>query len=73
LLENFCKREEAPHYKGFDAMANVQILDFSGECEFVFDGPDFYFERRHTFEKPAAHFWTHRRNLAIIEQDCCHS
>jgi hypothetical protein len=73
LLENFCKREEAPHYKDFGAAAKVQTLSFSGGCEFVFGGPAFYFGHRSAFEKSAAPFCAARRNLATIEQDCCHS
>jgi hypothetical protein len=36
-LENFCKREEAAHYKGFCKTPGVQNWFFSGTGENIFD------------------------------------
>lgn len=54
-------------------VASVQKLNFSSRCEFVFGSLEIYVEPRLASEKPAALFWAARRNLAMIEQDCCHS
>jgi hypothetical protein len=76
LLEKFCKREEATHYKDFCSLPAVQNLPVSKADEIIFDRLIIYsqdkslpFKSKESFSRlPAAISPSLRRIAVIVNQ-----